>query len=324
MSRKLLLENLEQLDLVTGMPPGFAAHAISGAQYFHAKGAWGILFLQEIQTPMYLFRHFFFSIKNSICFFNEDENNKLQSLLNIKGHFDFEIMGQDKIELKEKVFVLFITAGQTTLTTVHKGNSSLLNAHYAPSLYQDLVPYFTSLKEDLKKAIKNAQYFLCIGTKARDSVHDTIKAIWKEKYISVLQAKQVELRLESCLFTMFAQSYDAAAPANISPEERRFAEESTFSQLILFIVTEHPYHHHDIIISRHPGKCSNVGIFCKHGCSPTFNSVFIMFYKRLRFTQRSYAPKHPQGKVIQYRHLNTESNIKHAAKFELNFKFLRK
>lgn len=230
MIRNLLLENFTNLDLEPGLPHRFAAHAIPSAQYFHTKGPCGILFLQEIQTPMYLFRHVLFSMKHSISFFNEDENNKLQSLLNIKGHFDFEIRGQEKIELKEKGFLLFISARQTMLTTVHKGNSSLLNAHYAPALYQDLVPYFTSLKEDLRKAIKNAQYFLHIRTKGRDSVHDTIKAIWKEKYISVLQAKQVELRLERTLFTMFAQSYDAAAPANIafSIKEYELNSQKTF------------------------------------------------------------------------------------------------
>jgi hypothetical protein len=151
----------------------------------------GILCLQEIKTSKYLLRHFLFSLSQSISFFYENGNSKLQSLLTIDGHFNFEIKGQEKIALNEKEFLLFTSAGQNALTTVHTGHSSILNAHYAPAFYQDLVPYFTGLKADLRKA--KAHYFKHSGKIARNSVHDAIKAIWEEKYIPFLQTKHIEL-----------------------------------------------------------------------------------------------------------------------------------
>lgn len=226
MSRELLIENFGKTSLLSGMPTDFSDYMIPAAVYFHAKGPWGILYLQEIKTSKYLLKHFLFSLKQSISFFNEGGNSKLQSLLTIDGQFDFEIKGQGKIELNEKEYLLFITAGQAAITTAHKGISSILNAHYAPGFYQELVPYFTGLKEDLRKAVKKPLYFQRTAMIARNSVHDAIKAIWEEKYIPVLQAKHIELRLESSLFTMLAHSYEAEIPVYISPTEKKFAEEA--------------------------------------------------------------------------------------------------
>src|SRR5215216_2466944 len=110
MNRELLLENFGKTILLSGVPPGFSSHIIPEAAYFHAQGQWGTLFLQEIETSKYLLRHFLFSLKQTISFFNTDGDNKLQSLLTITGAIDFEIKGQTKVQLKRKEFLLFNTA----------------------------------------------------------------------------------------------------------------------------------------------------------------------------------------------------------------------
>jgi AraC-like DNA-binding protein len=226
MNRELLLENFGITSLRSGMPSEFSEYMIPAASCFHAQGPWGILCLQEIITPGYLLKHFLFSLGESVSFFNGDGSNKLQLLLSIDGYFDFEIKGQGKIELKEKGFVLFASADQASVITAKKGLSSVLNAHFAPGFYQSLTPYFVGLKEDLRKAIKKTSYFILNGKRAKDSVHDAIKAIWEEKYIPALQIKHIELRLESSLFTMLAQSYQGEVPVYISPAEKKFAEEA--------------------------------------------------------------------------------------------------
>jgi hypothetical protein len=120
MSRELLLENFGKTSLLSGIPEDFSDYMIPEAVCFYARGPWGVLCLQEIKTPNFLLRHFLFSLKESISFFNEDGNGKLQSLLTIDGSFDFEIKDHEKIGLKEKEFFLFMTAGQTLLTTAHR------------------------------------------------------------------------------------------------------------------------------------------------------------------------------------------------------------
>jgi hypothetical protein len=97
MSRELLLENFGKTSLLSGMPEDFSDYMIPAAVYFYAKGPWGILCLQEIKTHNYLLRHFLFSLKESISFFNEDGSGKLQSLLTIDGSFDFEIKDHEKV-----------------------------------------------------------------------------------------------------------------------------------------------------------------------------------------------------------------------------------
>jgi len=208
------------------MPPGFSSHIIPEAAYFHAQGPWGNLFLQEIETSKYLLRHCLFSLKQTISFFNIDGNNKLQSLLSIRGAIDFEIKGQKKVELKRREFLLFNTADHEAITTVHKGSSSILNGQYTSSFYKNLVPYFTELKADLRKEIGKPFYFSQRVKIARTSIHDTVKAIWDDKYIPSLQAKHIELRLESSLFTMFAQTYNALSHTYVSPVEKRCAEDA--------------------------------------------------------------------------------------------------
>jgi len=225
MDRELLLENYGKTILLSGVAPGFSTHIIPGAAYFHTQGPWGTLFLQEIETSKYLLRHFLFSLKQTISIFNSDDN-KLQSLLMVTGAIDFEIRGQKKIELKKKEFLLFNTSGHGAITTIHRGSSSILNAQYSSNFYKNLIPYFTRLKADLRKAIGKPVFFIQSSKIARPSVHDAIKAIWEEKYIPALQAKHVELRLKTSLFTMIAQSYDAIPLTQISQYEKRLAEEA--------------------------------------------------------------------------------------------------
>lgn len=221
MNKELLLEKFGKVSLSVGMPNDFVAYAIPEASYYHAKGPWGIICIQEIQTKKCLLRNFLFFLQRALSFYNLDTNNRLQSLLNISGYFDFKIKGLEKVCLEEKEFVLFNSAKQSSVTTVYENQfCSILNAQYSDEFYADLLPYFEGLQADLIRSTKTPSYFKSPIKIARYTVHDAITAIWQDKYIPALQYKHVELRLESSLFTMFAQSYSLEPNGYISPLEK--------------------------------------------------------------------------------------------------------
>lgn len=226
LTRELLLEKYGRTSLIAGMPSRFSSYEIPSALRFHAKGPWGILCLQEVKTHKYFLRHFLFFLKEKISFCIEEESTRLQSLLNIAGRLDFQITGRERLELKEREYLLFATSGKQTLTTIHEGHNSLLNAQYTTEFYRDFYHHFVGLKDDLRKAAKEPHYFSLSAQRARNSIHESINAIWEEKYIPSLQAINIQLRLESSLFSMLAQSYPPDNPGKASRLERTLATQA--------------------------------------------------------------------------------------------------
>ena len=106
------------------------------------------------------------------------------------------------------------------MTTIDGGKTtSLLNAYYKPDGYKNLLPFFPALKKDLKKAKRKAVHFTFSPRLARYTVHDSINAIWFDRYIEHLRLKHIEIRLESSLFSLLAQTYSPAKLETATPLE---------------------------------------------------------------------------------------------------------
>ncbi len=238
MNLDLSLEKYGLLRFTNGLHPCFADYAIPLASTQYAEGPWGIVCLQQIRAINYCLCHLFFrfSEESSVALIQRCKG--LQSILSLKGSFGYQIKGLDVIKLHEKEFLLFDDANMGSRTTVSAGEShSLLYTSYAPSIYEKFKALFPALKQDLKKAVSTPVYFLHSPKVARHTVHDAIQAIWLDHYVQELQAKHIELRLETTLFTLLAQTYSADAPEVITPLEREKA--AAAREIILSDIKKH-------------------------------------------------------------------------------------
>jgi len=141
--------------------------------------------------------------------------------------FKHQIEGSQPVTVKSKEYLLFGTAGEETSITAHPSPlSSLINVHYLPSAYLQFVNLFQQFSQDLRKAFAKPYYFVLPPRIAKHSVHDTIQAIWLDKYIPALQQKHLELRLETKLFTLLAQTYADVSTDTASQLEQQKAAEA--------------------------------------------------------------------------------------------------
>jgi AraC-like DNA-binding protein len=210
MNRDIRFDAFGPIDFKKGIPSDFSTYALSTAIGYHAKGPWGTICFQEIRTEKYLIRHFLFSLEEAISFYIQEHNEGLQSLISLRGELNHSINGLKKILLKEKEYILFDAGNEETFTTVQGGKiSSILNTYFAPDSYKNLPPFFPGFKKDLRKAIKRPLHFNFPPKLARYTVHDAVNAIWFDRYIKQLQLKHIEIRLQSCLFTLLAQTYSS-------------------------------------------------------------------------------------------------------------------
>lgn len=238
MNGELRIEGFGTIKLLKGMPVDLSAYKLPEAQAYHAYGPWGLICLQIIETQSYLLRHFLFSLQKSISFYSKAQNSTLESLLSLNGRFEHALTGQSPIPLNDNEFLLFDAAGSETITTVYNGRLySLLDTQYAYELYKQFLPLFQNLKKDLKRAHSKPYYFAQQPNIARHTVHDAIKAIWRDRYITSLATKHIELRLESSLFTLLAQSYNQNSREPITQPEREKA--AAAREIILRDITEH-------------------------------------------------------------------------------------
>lgn len=89
----------------------------------------------------------------------------------------------------------------------------------------------------MKKTFEKSRYFIPSPNIARYTVHDAINAIWLDRYIPSLAIKHIELRLESSLFTLLAQSYHQNPRQPITQFEREKAVVAR--EIILRDITAH-------------------------------------------------------------------------------------
>ncbi|MEJ7820695.1 MAG: AraC family transcriptional regulator [Chitinophagaceae bacterium] len=197
------------------------------AKAFHAIDHWGTICIQEIETEKYLLRHYLFVFEKTITFTLSQSRQGIQSLLNLKGNIEHKISLLKGVKLQEKEFILFDAAELESQLTV-EGNQkcSLLQTHYSPSIYNELIAFFPAFKKDLKKASKKPIHFLYPPKIARYTAHDAINAIWHDRYIKKLQVKHIELRLTSTLFTLLAQTYSSGSRELLTPLEKEKATEA--------------------------------------------------------------------------------------------------
>lgn len=225
MSVHIHLEGYGRLSFINGIPPHYTGYVLSQAVAQHATGPWGTLCVQEIRTEKYLLRHFLFSIVDSISFYIREQEKLVQCLLSLSGMYDYRVNGLKPIQLKEKEYILLHAGSEKIVTTAYGGKiGSLVSTYYTPESYRELLPLFPRFKRDLKKALGRPILFVYPPKVARYTVHDSILAIWFDKYLDALQLKHIELRLESSLFTLLAQGYSQQASEPLSRFEREKAE----------------------------------------------------------------------------------------------------
>lgn len=224
MNRSLEIVAVGRVGLLDGVPPEFAAQMLPSAKAYHAAGFWGIVCVQEIQTPKFTFRHFIFSLTQAISFTLEGPANILQSLLSLQGKYEHKIEDSDAVLMNDKEFLLFSAGSKNSFTTVYQTSfSSLLNTQYGSESYKEYLALFPSFKYDLKRLAAKAQSFLYPAKTVRFTVIDSIKALWFDRYIETLQRKHFELRVESSLFSLLAQTYSPAPAAPYSRIEQETA-----------------------------------------------------------------------------------------------------
>lgn len=215
------------VQLTEGLPSHLAPHRVPEAAAWHHQGRYGTICLQQLATPNYLFRHFLFSLNQELCIQVDEVGQPFQSLLSSSGVFLHQMPGTPPVLFKSKEFLLFGTAGEESSIKIFPSQlSSLVNVHYLPSAYLQFVNLFERLTNDLRKAFAKPYYFQLPPRIAKHSVHDTIQAIWLDKYLPSLQQKHVELRLEAKLFTLLAQTYANVSTDTASQLEQQKAAEA--------------------------------------------------------------------------------------------------
>ena len=238
MNRNLIINNYGLLNFVSGPPQHFSAPLLPEAATYHALGFWGTIVLQEWQTKHYLLRYFLFHLRSPLQLRLREENEGLQSLLALGGAFQFRVEGLPPFKLLKDEFMLVQAGDRQVETSLEGGQTHVLwNMYYQPAVYGQLGAVFPSLLQDLKAAFQRPFQFLFSPKAARFSVHDAIAHIFTDRYIRELQPAYFELRMQTALFTMLAQTYTPTVYPEATLEEREVA--SAVQQRILEDITKH-------------------------------------------------------------------------------------
>lgn len=238
MNRNLFLNNYGLLNFVSGLPRNFSAPLLPDAASYHARGFWGTIVIQEVQTKHYLLRYFLFQLLSPQSFQFKEHNEGIQSLVNLGGAFQFRIEGLEPFTLLKDEFALLHASDREAQASLQGGSMhALWNMYYQPAAYSALSSFFPSLLRDLKAALQRPLHFLFPPKVVRFSVHDAIAHIFTDRYIQELAPTYFELRMQTALFTMLAQTYTPSVyePANLA--ERQIA--SAVQERILADITKH-------------------------------------------------------------------------------------
>jgi AraC-like DNA-binding protein len=238
MNSIIRIDDFGPLSFKNGIPAHLAIHSLPSSQALHAVGPWGTICMQELKTDRFLLRHFLFILQKTIAFYTQEHNEGLQSLLSIQGNIYHSVNSLKTISLQEKEFILFDALKEETFTKIEgPKTTSLLNVYYKDDTYKALLPLFPSFKKEIKKTRHKATYFTASPLLARFTVHDAVMALWFDKYNDHLRQKHIDLRLESTLFTLLAQTYSDGNTNPPSPYETEKAEAAR--QIILKDIRQH-------------------------------------------------------------------------------------
>lgn len=225
MNSDLIIEGYGPVSFINGTPANYSSSLIPEFIARYAHGIWGSIFLQELKTSKYLIRHFIFSLQKGASVLSKENNEGLQSLMNLKGEVAYMINEAKGVTLKEREYILIDAKDEDTTTTIVRGNVCVLwNTYYSADSYSELLPFFPRLKQDLANSLLKPFDFLFPPRTARYTVHDSIKAIWSERYIPSLTIKYIELHIQITLFTLLAQTYSEAEVDNVTELERQNAQ----------------------------------------------------------------------------------------------------
>lgn len=237
MSPIIHIEAHGEIPLVPGRPPEDVMTSLTTGLQFYAAGPWGWVSLEEVQTPRFRFRHWFFAVTQHVNFFLAEPDRQVQSLLSRKGTFHHQLSGFPPVTLYEKEFVLFRAASGESRVTACPGNrSSLVVIRYNLPLYRNFLPLFRRFQHDLAATVRKAGYLLLPPKVARYSVHDAVEAIWLDRFLPSLQAHHLELRLQTCLFSQLAQTY---SPTDSLPTPLQRERAAAARSLILADIRQH-------------------------------------------------------------------------------------
>jgi AraC-like DNA-binding protein len=225
MNIHLEFEDGNPLRFIYGTPEGVSGYLLPFADCFYSKGPFGLICVQEIRSADYLLRHFLFVLKSTLVFQNKEGNEGLQTLVIMRGELSFQIGVMKDVKVKEKEFILMNAGDQPTKAIITGGKvCSLFNTYYAPGAYKGLLSLFPSFKKELGKLKRKAFLFVHPPKPAHYSIHDTIRSLWMDQYPAVLKRKHMELRLQTLLFSMLAETYDRCNNEAVSSYEREKAD----------------------------------------------------------------------------------------------------
>lgn len=229
MNRQLLSDVFGTILFQKGMPANCSDYLLPQAEMYYANGVYGTICLQEVHTEKQLFIHVLFALQTSLRFSFIHPREGLHSSLSLKGEFLHRVKGSKEVILHEKEYILLHAGKEAVHMTVGAGSlHSLVTTYYSEKSYAGLLPLFPAFSKAIKKAFQKSFYLFRGPRVARYTVHDAIYSIWQEHYLEHLQQKHIEIRLESCLFTLLAQSYTPRLfeDASAAEKEKAFAAQA--------------------------------------------------------------------------------------------------
>lgn len=237
MNGNLTLDQFGPISFDPGLPSTFLGQPVPGAVSIHAKGPWGVITVQELKTPRYILRYFLFKLYTSLTLRVKEMNEGLQSLLSLRGQFEYHVEGFEPFKISPSEFLLFNAGERDTRARVPEGSSEMWNIYYSEQTYSRFAPLFHNFEKDLKRSFHTPLYFLPAPKVARYKVLDSIQAIFTDRYVPHLAPHYFELQLQSSLLTMLDQTYSPGTPQSATKAQREIAHAAR--EMILMDIKKH-------------------------------------------------------------------------------------
>lgn len=172
----------------------------------------------------YLLRYFVFSFLEPVTLSVQEEGEGFQSLLSLKGELEHKVHGMERCRLGEGQFILLDAGRQHTEAFFPGGQEChVLNTYYSANGYQDLLPLFPSLGDDISGAASAPRLFLPNPRPVGMAVLDAVRELFYKSYWPDLQRKYWELKLKQALLAKLAETYTEPAMRYPTQVERELA-----------------------------------------------------------------------------------------------------